>query len=77
MSQCYIGDVLKTPCGDFLLSDSKQEIIEIDKCKRDISNHLQRFQLTKAGIVDEADLILCRAGKYFCELTLYIFFRVK
>ena len=71
---CTIGETLETPCGVYSHdSNVFDEVIKLKHCVRDISTHLQRLQITKAGIVDEADLILCRAGKSYTFRLIFRF----
>ena len=53
-----------SPCG--LSSDypSKHECVAVKDCKKDVTGHLSKLELTHEGIETERNLMLPRAGKY-------------
>lgn len=65
MAKCGIGQITDTECGESAKHQrkTKNEVISLVKCNRDISKHLQFCKISNEGISTEADLILCRAGK--------------
>ena len=67
MSTCEYARYVGGPCGTSELN-ANVLYVTLGRCTKDITRHLSMYKIRDAILKSEFQLLLSRAGKYYCNL---------
>jgi len=62
MAACTYFTFVGGPCGSSISNPANWTCVEIERCTKDVKNHLKFFDCYDSSLKTEADILLARAG---------------